>query len=149
MNIIYTPILEEDLEPIMGFCRSLVGAYEDAETVELGCVMDWMRRKLEKQRGDYRRILADGRLVGYFALHPTETGAELDDLYIFPDRRGRGIGSRVVRDCCERTRGPVSLYVFLRNTGAVRFYERMGFCMREEVSRTRWILQREPAPFAD
>ncbi len=146
MNLTYTPISQDDISPILSLCRSLVEAYEDPDAVDLGRVMDWMRRKLEVQRGDYRRILADGRLVGYFAWHPMESGAELDDFYILPEHRRRGIGTAVLRDWCERTPGAVELCVFVRNTGAIRLYERMGFRMREEVSRTRRIMQRDPGP---
>ena len=44
--------------------------------------------------------------------------------------------------CFAEAEGPIFLYVFMRNTGAVRLYERMGFRVREKVGETRYIMER-------
>ena len=38
---------------------------------------------------------------------------------------------------------PVVLYVFVRNTRAVAFYRRLGFCVAAQPSPTRYIMRRE------
>jgi GNAT superfamily N-acetyltransferase len=57
--------------------------------------------------------------------------AELVSMYVQPDRRGAGVGSRLVEDFCAwaRERGADRLQVtaYIANDGAVRFYQRHGF----------------------
>lgn len=76
--------------------------------------------------------------------HPADGVMELDDLFILPDFRGRGIGSAVIRRCCEESALPVQLYVFQRNRGAFRLYERMGFRVVREINDSRYVMQRTP-----
>ncbi|MEV3934005.1 MULTISPECIES: GNAT family N-acetyltransferase [unclassified Streptomyces] len=64
-----------------------------------------------------------GELLGFAALD----GDELDQLYLRPDALRRGIGTRLLEQVKEASRGELSLYTFQRNTGARAFYERHGF----------------------
>ena len=67
-------------------------------------------------------IAGDDRVDGFLALH----GPRIDHLYVAPDRQGRGIGSALLRHV-QATQGRLTLFVFVRNVGAVRLYERHGF----------------------
>lgn len=57
--------------------------------------------------------------------------ALLDELYVVPERRGQGIGSRIVSllvdSCRERGVGLVEINVDEGDVDAQRFYERHGF----------------------
>lgn len=66
--------------------------------------------------------LAD-RIVAFMALGDDT----LEQLYVDPDRLGRGIGSRLVRLAQERRPEGLELYTFVRNTRARAFYEHHGF----------------------
>lgn len=82
---------------------------------------------------------AGGGIVGMMAL-----GAdELDELYLRPDWRGRGLGDRFVALAKERRPDGLSLYAFQVNGPACRFYERHGFAVvdRNDGSRNE---EREP-----
>ena len=68
---------------------------------------------------------------------------ELDDFYILPQFRGRGIGTAVLEKCIRESSLPIFLYVFTRNTGALNLYQRMGFRIAEQISSTRSIMRRE------
>jgi GNAT superfamily N-acetyltransferase len=79
------------------------------------------------------------RLAGILSLD----GDWVDQLYVDPDRTGRGIGSRLLAVAKrERPRG-LRLWTFVSNTGAQRFYERHGFV---EVDRTDGGENEERAP---
>ena len=70
---------------------------------------------------------------------------EIDDLYVLAPYRRLGIGTELFRRCIaesERLGKPLMLYVFTKNTPAVRLYEKMGFVLKETVSPTRSILVR-------
>ena len=82
---------------------------------------------------------AAGEIVGMMTL-----GAdELDQLYLRPDWRGRGVGHRFIALAKERRPGGLSLYAFQVNQAACRFYERHGFSVvdRSDGSRND---EREP-----
>ena len=69
----------------------------------------------------------EGRLAGFAALH----GDLLGHLYVHPDRQGRGIGDALLARVKELRPGGFRLWVFQRNTGARRFYERRGLRLVE------------------
>ena len=64
----------------------------------------------------------DGQIVAFVAL-----GADtVEQLYVLPVYQGRGIGSSLLERAKQRRPGGFRLYVFQRNEGARRFYERHG-----------------------
>ena len=142
MELTYEPARPEDIDAVFAFCKELIDAYEDVARIDYDEVLSWVRRKLAKRIGDYTRVLADGQLAGYYSFAPSGEKMELDDLYVLPAFRGRGIGTAVVERCCAQTGLPVFLYVFRRNARAVALYERLGFRVVEEVEETRLIMQR-------
>lgn len=70
-----------------------------------------------------------GTLVGFAIAR----AGWLDHLYVAPDARGRGIGSRLLAEVLVDQSGPVRLWAFERNVEALAFYARHGFA---EVERT-------------
>ena len=82
---------------------------------------------------------ASGEIVGMMALGD----AELDQLYLRPDWRGRGLGDRFIALAKDRRPGGLGLYAFQVNGPACRFYERHGFVVvdRNDGSRNE---EREP-----
>ena len=145
MKLDFRPAQPEDIEPLFAFNRELIDAYEDKSLIDYGRVLAWVRRKLERHLSEYTCIWADGQKAGYFHFYPLDGKVmELDDLYLFPAFRGRGIGTEIIRACCRAAAGrPVVLYVFVRNTRAVALYRRLGFCVAAQPSTTRYIMRRE------
>ena len=142
MTLCYQPIAPEDVENILALQKELIERYEDLDTIDAEKVFAWCRKKLAVQMGDYRRILVDGELAGFYALHREDGEWELDDLYLYPRFQGQGIGTAVLRRVIADTAPDgLFLYVFVKNTGAVRLYERMGFVQSEQVGATRLILR--------
>ncbi|WP_306367946.1 GNAT family N-acetyltransferase [Nocardiopsis sp. CC223A] len=82
---------------------------------------------------------ADHRVVGLLVLD----GDTLDQLYLDPEWRGRGLGDRLVRLALRRRPQGLELWTFQVNTAARRFYERHGFTAVEETDGSR-NEEREP-----
>ena len=145
MKLDFRPAQPEDIEPLFAFNRELIDAYEDKSLIDYGRVLAWVRRKLEQRLDEYTCVWADGQKAGYFHFYPLDGKVmELDDLYLFPAFRGRGIGTEIIRACCRAAAGrPVVLYVFVRNTRAVALYRRLCFCVAAQPSPTRYIMRRE------
>lgn len=131
-----------DAEHIFALSKALIDQYEDVDSIDYDKVLQWVRRKIESQISGYQRVLAEGALAGYVHFYQDGDRMELDDLYILPEYQGRGIGTAVIEKCCAETEMPVYLYVFIRNEGAVRLYQRLGFRIIQTVGGSRYIMQR-------
>ena len=143
MNLSFQTAHQEDAETIFRFNRDLIDQYEDTQAIPYDRVLSWVRQKIEENIHTYTRIYADGRHAGFYRFIPNGDQMELDDLYIFPEFQNRGIGTRILKKCCRESDRPVMLYVFSRNTGAWKLYQRMGFEIRETIKNTRYIMVRE------
>jgi GNAT superfamily N-acetyltransferase len=86
----------------------------------------WIR---EVVLGGHEVVVAEsgGRLAGFAALE----GDVLAHLYVHPDLQGRGLGSALLRRAKEMRPAGFRLWVFQRNAGARRFYERRGLRLVE------------------
>ena len=141
MQLSYEPARGEDAPTIYGFARELIERYETDPAVDRDGALRWTRRKIEQRIGEYTRVLCDGAVAGYYRFAPDGERMELDDLYVLPAYRGRGIGTAVLRRCLAQGK-PVYLYVFVGNVRALALYEREGFEKAEDVSPTRCIMAR-------
>ena len=91
-------------------------------------VRRWIRDELVV-RADTWVAETDGAVVGVLALSP----GWIDQLYLDPDARGRGIGDRLVALAREREPDGLQLWTFQVNGPAQRFYERHGFVAVERT----------------
>jgi GNAT superfamily N-acetyltransferase len=65
----------------------------------------------------------DERVIGFAALHDEW----LEHLYVHPLAQGFGIGSALLERAKANRKEGLKVWVFQKNTGARRFYERRGF----------------------
>jgi GNAT superfamily N-acetyltransferase len=97
-----------------------------------------LRPHLFGERPVVEALVADraGAVLGFalfftnFSTFLAQPGLYLEDLYVQPNQRGRGIGeallSRVGRIAVEREYGRFEWSVLDWNANAIRFYEKMG-----------------------
>lgn len=136
----YRKAEERDIPVIFDQAKTLIDAYEDISAIDYDKVLSWMERKITAQIENYTCVWLDDEKCAYFCL--SEDG-ELDDLYVLPPFRGKGIGTAILKRCIDLSKAPLWLYVFKRNVGAIKLYQRFGFECREEVGKTRQIMARE------
>ncbi|WP_405722701.1 GNAT family N-acetyltransferase [Streptomyces sp. NBC_01537] len=70
----------------------------------------------------------DGEVLGYAVL---EGAGLLDQLYLLPGARRRGIGTLLLDEVRRHSPGGLSLHVFQANADARAFYERHGFTVTD------------------
>jgi len=84
--------------------------------------------------GEFLIIILDERAIGRMVLNRTADEIRVVDLALLPAHRNAGIGTLLMRRVCAdaaQAGKPVRLCV-LKNSGAVRWYERLGFAKTEE-----------------
>ncbi|GAB6843605.1 ribosomal protein S18 acetylase RimI-like enzyme [Methylorubrum rhodinum] len=73
---------------------------------------------------------ADGAPIGRIVTDRGARGLTLIDIALLPERRGRGLGARLIAETMDEARAaglPLHLTVAADNPGARRLYERLGF----------------------
>ena len=142
MELRYVTATEQDVQPVFDLSRSLIEAYEDLSTIDYPKVLRWVESKIRNNIQKYNVILCNDEKVGYFCLDLHGDKWELDDFYILPQFRNKGIGTAVLADICKNTTGCIYLYAFVKNKGAISLYKRFGFYCVKTVSDTRQIMER-------
>jgi putative acetyltransferase len=98
------------------------------------------------ERGAIFLAEEDGAVVGFSGVNE----GELTHLYVDPGAQNRGVGTRLLDHAKTVSPEGLFLWVFQRNAGARRFYERHGFGLieltdgsgnmeREPDARYRWM----------
>ena len=143
MELVFQQTGIEDAEEIYRLNQQLILRYERLECIDLEKVQCWIRKKLESCIREYTTIECDGEKAGYYHFFRNDAGAyELDDLFIYPKYQNRGIGTAVIKRCCESVQEPVMLYVFVRNERAVSLYKKLGFEIVQTILDSRYIMKR-------
>lgn len=142
MELCFTTAAEDDIQPIICLSKALIEEYEDLSVIDYPKVLQWVEAKIRNNIGKYTAISFNEEKVGCFRLDRKDNKWELDDFYILPRFRNKGIGSAVLSHICQSTTGCIYLYVFTNNKGAISLYERFGFKRVQTVSNTRQIMER-------
>jgi ribosomal protein S18 acetylase RimI-like enzyme len=102
----------------------------------------------DEDRAYFRRVIAERdvwvyeestAILGFVAL----TELVLTDLYVEPDAQRQGIGTALLEHAKAQRPAGFDLWVFQRNEGARRFYERHG-CRLAELTDGSENEEREP-----
>src|SRR5262245_9896224 len=75
------------------------------------------------ERAELWVLEEEGRVLGFAGV----SGSELTHLYIDPSAQNRGVGSELLEHVKNLRPERLELWVFQKNEGARRFYERHGF----------------------
>lgn len=147
MELTCRAALPEEATEIFQLSVQMLDQYEDWQSLPREKVLNWMQEKIQTCIGEYTCVLCDGQKAGFYRFAPDGDAMELDDLYILPQYRGRGIGTAVLRKCITQTNKPIFLYVFRENRRAVALYQRMGWQVSREVGGTRLIMTKQMEEF--
>lgn len=81
----------------------------------------------------------DNAVVGFafasifrnYPLNVSKTIGAIDDVYVLPEFRGKGIGKKLAVECLNKMKAAsvkaVTLQVLTENKAAIRLYEKLGF----------------------
>jgi GNAT superfamily N-acetyltransferase len=77
------------------------------------------------ERHDVWVAEAEGRIVGFIGLHP----GLLEHIYVAPAIQNGGVGTALLEHAKRLEPEGLQLWVFQKNEGARRFYDRHGFVL--------------------
>lgn len=143
MDVLFENAEVSDIDRLFELNKKLIAEYETDKSLDLVKVYAWVKRKLESNVKNYKCIYFNGMKAGYFHLYDHDEKLELDDLFIFDEFQGKGIGTKVLEYAAkaagERNK-EIYLYVFTENKGAVNLYLRNGYRITENVGTSRYIM---------
>jgi GNAT superfamily N-acetyltransferase len=146
-HFIIRPAIEEDAPVIFSLIKELAD-YEHLSHEVVASVND-IRKTLfgrhpfaETLIGEYQSLPVSFALFFYnFSTFLAKPGIYLEDLYVQPEHRGRGFGSKMLARIAalakERNCGRFEWSVLNWNLPAIRTYEKLG-----ATPKTEWILYR-------
>ena len=140
---------EADLDELVAMMRALY-AEDEGFAFDEAVARKGLALLLEDDRnGRVWLIRMDGETAGYivlatsFSLEYHGRDAFIDEVYVVPTWRDRGIGARALERAVEECRAmgvaAVHLEVGHDNPKARALYERLGFVDRRRYLMTRWI----------
>jgi GNAT superfamily N-acetyltransferase len=141
-SITIRPATATDIPAILGFIRALA----KYERLEHECVATeaGLRKTLFGARSYAEVVFAclDGAPVGFalffhnYSTFLGKPGIYLEDLFVNPEARGRGIGKRLLqwlaRTAVERDCGRLEWAVLDWNEPSIRFYQSLGAVLKSE-----------------
>lgn len=134
---------KDDISLIYSFIKKLADYEGMSEAVKVTeeSLNEWL---FERKCAEVVFVMADNREVGFslffenFAAYTGRGGIFIDDLYVEPDFRGRGIGKALFQKMAEIAleRGGVRLeWLCLKeNKPSIGFYQHMGATLIEECA---------------
>lgn len=138
--------VREDAPLILEFIKG-IARYEKMES-DVEATEETLEEQLfDKERAEVIFAMEDGKEVGFalffhnFSTFVGRAGLYLEDLYVYPEYRGKGYGKalfmELVRIACERRCGRMEWVCLNWNTPSIDFYRSMG-----AVSLDEWTTYR-------
>ncbi|WP_022849978.1 ribosomal protein S18-alanine N-acetyltransferase [Limisalsivibrio acetivorans] len=85
--------------------------------------------EIERERGIFKVLEIEGRVAGYFVIWTVLDEAELANIAVSPEHRGRGLGKLLLANAVASAKDAkeVFLEVAVENRPAILLYESYGF----------------------
>lgn len=138
MSLVIRPMEDDEADAVAAMVKGL------ADHIGIGVVPKLTGDKLRSARDLIDVVVAEehGNLLGAclglmtFSTWRGERGLYVVDLFVLPEARGRQAGERLLREAARRAAAKGAAFIKLEvdetNTGAQRFYERLGFLKKSE-----------------
>lgn len=124
------------------------GWTDEQKEIFLRWQLEMQRQDYEKRfpETDYRIILFEGEPAGRLWIGRTPEQIRLLDIAILPEFQNRKIGTYLLHNLIEESEEsgtPLRHMIYKLNTDARRFYERLGFRLKED-ERMYLLMERTP-----
>jgi ribosomal protein S18 acetylase RimI-like enzyme len=136
-GIAIRPAAEADYDAVAQVWRESFASlgFPEAATIEL----TFLRERIPREIANGWEISVaeeGGAIVAMLAIRPRDN--HLDQIFVAPDHKGRGIGKKLLALCRTRMPDEMWLRADLRNSRAIAWYEKEGFVREEIVREPHW-----------
>jgi ribosomal protein S18 acetylase RimI-like enzyme len=100
-----------------------------------------------RTRGVVQAICQDNNLAGFYWIEEREDTLHLHGLILKSEFQGHGIGTAVLSMLADRYTGRldrIELGVYQKNTGAIKLYEKMGYCITKTLTDPPFHIMQKP-----
>ena len=126
--ITYRAATEADIPLLVANEIALEKAYRsEVRFPHFDMVLDNTRSAIESFWDQYIIILYNNQIAGFYLDGEGYGLTEVVMFFILPQFRRLGIGTATMRHLLHRSNGKVYLAVYKANTGAIAFFEKVGF----------------------
>jgi len=139
MKIEYKSCTKKDINKLYELSKNLINTYEN-QNANFDFIYNWINNKLNNEINDYVQIYYNKLHVGYIHII-NDIELEIDDFYIFDEYQNKNIGTTVLNTIIQNSSKNIFLYVFIKNSKAISFYERCGFKISETIKNSRYIMR--------
>jgi ribosomal protein S18 acetylase RimI-like enzyme len=109
--------------------------------------MTWQQySQIFRTRGEVRAIYQDANLAGFYWIEERGDTLHLHGLILQTEFQGQGIGTAVLTMMVEAYTGKlerIELGVYQANSGAIRLYEKMGYCISRSLDDLRFYIMQK------
>ena len=82
----------------------------------------------------YKMIMINNRISGAYVTVPYKDGDMLDQIYLFPEYRNKGIATDIINKL-KNNNCNLYAWMYKNNTSAIKLFERLGFKIYKETER--------------
>lgn len=131
---------KEDINRLIKYKQETIFEYADTlSNDEIKRINDYIHTSIHAEIDDYKNIVVSDKIVGALLVTDENDGVLLDEIYLEKDYRGKGIGSKILKDIIEN-HNTIYLWVYKENIGAISLYKRLGFLVIKETE-TRYYMK--------
>lgn len=113
-------------------CSSEFGE-EDADKIK-----EYVDMTTKEFLSNSKIIIINDAIAGIFIVRDFEDGLLIDEIYLYDEYRGKGIGTKLINSVQHKN---IYLWVYKNNTKAISLYKKIGFEIIEETE-TRYKMKK-------
>lgn len=97
-------------------------------------------RRVKDNFGSYKLVKCGGDKVAYYYFHSDGDMMKLEDIYVMPRFRNRGIGTSILRRCISETEQPLCAELYYHNIYAMSLFKHNSFVLANRIDTRRCIM---------
>lgn len=128
---------EEDVEEVGRMYADFYSYHRRIMGSDVAYPPEWGIEELRAVEGTVLVAVDGSEIVGFAGVREEEGAYFLKEIYVKPERRGRGVGKSLLKACEEEAQGRLYASVIPANLAALDFFLREGYSFLNSLELTR------------
>lgn len=118
----------------------LTDASSNINPLEKNKIIQYVNNYIEKNYQKYNLIVFKENILGVYCIDQYKNGLLLDEIYIFPKYRNKGIATKIITNLQNTNSKNIYLWVYKSNKIALNLYTHLEFNIETETE-TRYLMK--------